>query len=370
MIHFQDFKRQWQELERETLEAVKKVGASGWYVMGSHHDQFQKELATFCDFKYCEGVGNGMDAIEIGLRALGVKAGDKVLTTPLSAFATTLAIHRAGGIPVFCDVDVNGLIDLSIADKAIREHQIRFFVPVHLYGQLIDISSLNQLREKHQLRVVEDAAQAIGAHALTTTKTESDIVTLSFYPTKNLGALGDGGAILTDDPELAKQSAALKNYGQSAKYVHDSLGMNSRLDELQAAILSVHLRYLPTFDQSRRSLAETYKNGLKNPQIRMLSSAIRQSVWHLFPVFLSSPLVRNQLVEHLSSAGIQANIHYPSLIPDQKAMNEIPFLVYGTLLQAKKIAETTASLPLHPYLTTKEVEQVIEGCNRFNSKDE
>ena len=243
--------------------------------------------------------------------------------TPLSAFATTLAIVRAGGIPVFVDVDEHGLLDLDrCADVLASDEAVRAMVPVHLYGNVADLERLAALRERFGLLLVEDCAQCIGATwASRPAGTVGQIAATSFYPTKNLGALGDGGAVATDDPALADRCRALRDYGQSAKYVHDLAGMNSRLDELQAAILGrALLPRLPRWTRRRRAVSEAYVAGIRHPLVRPLGAPERsQGVVHLFPVRVPAP-TRDAFVRHLRARGIQSAVHYPSLIPDQRAL--------------------------------------------------
>ncbi len=237
------FSRQWPLIGGDVLAAVAEVGAAGWYVLGSRLAAFEKILPRPAARRAAAGVGNGLDALEIGLRALGLQPGEKVLTSPLSAFATTLAILRAGGVPVFVDCDEAGLLDLAAARQCLAaDPEIRFCIPVHLYGFCLDLPELARLRDDFGLRMVEDGAQALGAgwagaEKLSQVGDVGQVLATSFYPTKNLGALGDGGAVLTDDPALEENIRRLRDYGQSGKYVHSELGLNSRLDELHAAIL-------------------------------------------------------------------------------------------------------------------------------------
>ena len=230
MIQANDFRRQWEDLREDALAAFEMVGASGWYVLGDEVRAFEDALAALWGFPHAAGVASGLDAIEIALRALGCRPGDRVLTTPISAFATTLAIVKIGAVPVFVDTDDQGLIDLVRCGELLQKRSdIRFFVPVHLYGFALDPSALRRLRDEYGLLMVEDCAQS--------TKAAGDLAATSFYPTKHLGAMGDGGAILMKDAALDTRVRALRDYGQTAKYQHDFIGYNSRLDELQAAYL-------------------------------------------------------------------------------------------------------------------------------------
>ena len=315
MILQNDFKRQWAEIGPAALAAVERVGASGRYILGREVEAFESKLAEFWGVSHAVGVANGMDAIEIALRALDLRAGQKVLTTPFSAFATTLAILRAGGVPVFVDVDDNGNIDLEqCRDVFSRDRSIRFFVPVHLYGNPLDLEKLAGLRRDFDLVIVEDCAQAIGArHGGRNVGTVGQAAATSFYPTKNLGAFGDGGALLTNDPSTASRARALRNYGQSDLYLHDELGLNSRLDELHAAVLSdALLPNLQRWTEARRQIAARYLREIQHFRtIKPAPSA--EPVWHLFPIFVEAG-ERDDVRERLLGGGIASGVHYPRLI--------------------------------------------------------
>ena len=369
MILQNDFKRQWVVVEDAAVAAVRRVGASGWYILGQEVEAFQSALAAFWGMRSALGVGNGMDALEIGLRCLNLQRGEKVLTTPLSAFATTLAIVRAGGVPVFVDVDEMGRIDLrQCADILRKDRSIRFLVPVHLFGLPLDMPELADLKREFDLRIVEDCAQAIGAsdHGIRV-GTVGQIAATSFYPTKNLGALGDGGALLTNDPALAQKAASLRNYGQTALYVHSEMGLNSRLDELHAAILrDAFLPNLQGWTEARCRIARRYQDSLNHPLIHLLRPGAEASaVWHLFPVMIADEM-RDNFRDYLRSRGIQTGVHYPHIIPDQAALS-----VNGShqspanLKNARRFATCELSLPVHPFLTEQEVVAVVEAFNEW-----
>ena len=273
MIQLNDFKRQWRETGEAALEAFAAVGESGWYILGQEVREFEIALARRWAAAHAVGVASGLDAIEISLKVLGCKAGDWVLTTPLSAFATTLAILKIGAVPVFVDTDEFGLIDLRACRKILEgRRDIRFLVPVHLYGHALNLHELRALREDCGCLIVEDCAQAISASfERLPAGSVGQMCATSFYPTKNLGAIGDGGAILTGNPEYAEAARCLRDYGQSAKYRHDRVGYNSRLDELQAAILRrVFLPRLSQWTARRIEIASQYLGGIRNRRIRVL----------------------------------------------------------------------------------------------------
>jgi len=348
------------------MAAVDRVGASGSYILGREVVAFEGKLAQFWGVSHVIGVANGMDAIEIGLRALDLGPGQKVLTTPFSAFATTLAILRAGGVPVFVDVDDNGNIDLEQCREVLsRERSIRFFVPVHLYGNPLDLEKLAGLKRDFDLVIVEDCAQAIGArHGGRNVGTVGQAAATSFYPTKNLGAFGDGGALLTNDPRVASRARALRNYGQSDLYLHDELGLNSRLDELHAAVLSdALLPNLERWTEARRQIATRYLREI--PPIRTIKPApSAEPAWHLFPIFVDAA-ERDKTRERLLGCGIASGVHYPRLIPEQPAMQLS--VSYETAMEpsnARRLASSELSLPIHPFLREEEVQMVIKSCRR------
>lgn len=363
-----DFGRQWGDTASDVLSAVARVGESGWYILGKEVESFEHDLAGVLRRRHAVGCASGLDAIEIALRSLRLAPGTKVLTTPLSAFATTLAIVRAGAVPVFVDVDEHGLVDLAACRCALREDaSIRAMVPVHLYGHVVDLGELERLAADFDVCIVEDCAQSIGAtFDGRPAGSVGALAATSFYPTKNLGALGDGGALTSDDDVLATRCRALRDYGQSGKYVHDELGLNSRLDEIHAAILDrAFLPRLARWTERRRSVAGTYIDQMDNPYVRVLPAPARSlSVWHLFPVRVSST-ARESFIRHLQACGVRAAIHYPRLIPDQKALSAGTFEVRGGLACARELAASEVSLPIHPYLRDQEIARVIDAVNSW-----
>jgi dTDP-3-amino-3,4,6-trideoxy-alpha-D-glucose transaminase len=367
MIVQNDFARQWKTIESSVIEAVRRVGSSGWYILGKEVEQFEHALAEQSGVAHAVGVGNGMDALEIALRCLGLCEGQKVLTTPLSAFASTLAILRIGGIPVFVDVDETGNLDLAQCREVLaRDRAIRFLLPVHLYGNPVNLGKLAELRDEFDLQVVEDCAQAIGAvNRDRRVGTVGQAAATSFYPTKNLGALGDAGAVLTNDASIAGQARTLRNYGQSSLYYHSELGLNSRLDELHAAILrDAFLPNLSNWTGRRREIARAYQRDIRHPEIRLLPvEADAGAVWHLFPVLVSEGK-RDALRDYLRTKEILTGIHYPRIIPDQQALEGFSDEKWPTSFErATHFAECELSLPIHPFLTDTEVATVIGACN-------
>lgn len=365
-----DFAAQWEDTNERVLSAVREVGESGWYILGSRVGELEQALADKLGRRHVIGCASGLDAIEIGLRALGLSPGQKVLTTPTSAFATTLAIVRAGGVPVFVDVDESGLLDLEWAEEALSaDRDIRYVVPVHLFGHALDLARLEELAKRHELGVLEDCCQAIGAASGgRPVGSVGQVSALSFYPTKNLGTLGDGGALMTDAPHTAELARRLRDYGQSARFVHERIGLNSRLDELHACILArAFLPKLDAWTARRRTIAARYRRELADhPGVRVLPVPPHsESVWHLFPVTVA-PGARAAFRAHLDARKVQSNVHYPHAIPSQKALAEVPFEVASSLTRAEALAASEVSLPIHPYMSEADVSRVVEAVLSFS----
>jgi dTDP-4-amino-4,6-dideoxygalactose transaminase len=357
-----DFARQWAEVRIDVLAAVERVGGSGWLILGEEVAAFEADLAAWWGAPFAVGVASGLDAIEIALRCAGIEPGDRVLTTPLTAFATTLAIMRLGAEPVWCDVRPSGGLDLEQALVAVRDDPtIRGAVPVHLYGHPLDPSGLSALRDAG-IAVVEDCAQSAGARRDgQPTGAVGVAAATSLYPTKNLGAMGDGGVILTSDAELADRARRMRDYGQARRYEHVEVGLNSRLDELQAALLrSAMLPRLTHWVSRRREIADRYLRGLRATGLRPIVPEAGQSANHLFPVQVvdRDPA---EVAQRLAQRGVGVGRHYPFLCPDQPAALGRGRSI-DSLPNARAIAAQELSLPIHPHLREEEVELVIGTC--------
>jgi dTDP-3-amino-3,4,6-trideoxy-alpha-D-glucose transaminase len=362
-----DFKAQWRCVREDTLKAMDRVGQSGWYILGDEVSHFEQQLAAFTGKRYAVGCASGLDAIELGLRIVGCQ-GKPVITTPLSAFATTLAIVRAGGIPIFIDTDRSGLLDLDKVERFVEKNHgpQHFLLPVHLFGHSLDLEHLRRLRERFEVTVVEDCAQAIGARSNgTNVGSASETAAISFYPTKNLGCMGDGGAVITDCEDFATLAKALRDYGQTGKYRHTFLGMNSRLDEIHAAILTdALLPRLVAFTERRREIAGYYRTGISSEMLEIPPEPHgSQSVYHLFPVLVKGD--RGNFQEYLTAQGIQCAIHYPLLIPDQPALRGQSYAVDGELKNAHLFTEKEVSLPIHPFMSDDDIERVVVACKNW-----
>jgi dTDP-4-amino-4,6-dideoxygalactose transaminase len=358
-----DFASQWDEIGEDALAAVDRVGRSGWLVLGDEVTTFEREFADWWGVPHAVGVGSGLDALEIGLRCAGVESGTRVLTTPLTAFATTLAVLRAGGEPVWCDVTDSGGMDLDRAEQALdADASIGVILPVHLYGHPLDPARLERLALEHDVIVIEDCAQAAGASRDgRSTGLAGLAAAVSLYPTKNLGAMGDGGVLLTAHEGVADRARRLRDYGQAGRYEHAEAGLNSRLDELHAAILRTAL--LPRLDawlERRREIAARYTDALGVGFLRPISAQGGGSAQHLYPVEVidSDPTA---VAAALSARGVIVGRHYPFLCSDQPAVAGVGSKA-DPLEVARRISEREISLPIHPFLEDLEVEAVIEAC--------
>lgn len=363
-----DFAAQWAEIGRDALAAMDRVGRSGQLVLGDEVAKFEAELARWWGIGHAVGVASGLDALEIGLRLAGVGPGDRVLTTPLTAFATTLAVLRIGAEPVWSDVDGSGGLDLGIADDVLaRDASIRAIVPVHLYGHPLDPDALGALAARHGVAVVEDCAQSAGAsRGGRPTGRAGFAAATSLYPTKNLGAMGDGGVVLTDDGGLAARARILRNYGQDSRYHHVVPGLNSRLDELHAAVLRTSM--LPRLDgwlARRAQIADRYGEELRGSVLEPVRPGGGRSAHHLFAVRVhdANP---SAVLDALARAGIATGRHYPTLCPDMPAVAGVGVRV-GNLPVARELAAAQMSLPIHPHLSDADVSRVVAACQAVGS---
>lgn len=364
MILMNDFKAEPPEIREAMYAAVKRVLDSGWFILGKELEEFELCWASTCGTDYAVGVGNGMDAIEIILRSLGIGPEDEVITTGMTAFATVLAIARAGATPVLADIDPEtGLMCRKSARNCFTP-KTKAIILVHLYGQVRDMASWVALSQDLGVKLIEDCAQAHLAQADGTVAGAFGVAgAYSFYPTKNLGAIGDAGAIVSSDEQLIDTAQRLRNYGQSLRYHHPDLGMNSRMDELQAALLSVRIRWLKPFTDRRQEIAETYFTNISNSRISFL--AVPQNPCaHAYHLFVIKCEQRNKLQEFLSKNGVQTLIHYPIPIHQQISMTSISRDPSG-LKRTEHFANTCLSLPCHPQMSDEDVAKVVKLVNDF-----
>ena len=351
------------ELDKDLRAAFERVYTASWYIEGREDAAFERAFADYLGVRCCVGCGNGLDALTLALRALGVGEGDEVILPSNTYIATALAVSYAGARPVFVEPDMATYnIDPARIEAAITE-KTRAIMPVHLYGQACDMDPILDIAARHGLFVVEDAAQAHGAtYKGRKVGTFGHAAGFSFYPGKNLGALGDAGAAVTDDEALAAKIRALGNYGSDYKYHHIYMGQNSRLDELQAAFLAAKLPHLDRMNEERRRIAGRYRDGMKNPLVTLPAEAPGcRHVYHLFAVRCRE---RDALADHLAARGIGTNCHYPIPLHLQGAYAGLG-IPKGALPLAEEISATQLSLPMYYGMTDEQVEAVIEGVNSF-----
>lgn len=364
MILMNDFQAEPAELIQKEVAAVEKVIKSGWYILGNEVKNFESAWASHCGVNYAVGVGNGMDAIEIGLRALNIGAGDEVITTPMTAFATVLAIIRAGATPVLADIDfATALLDPVSVERCLSS-RTKAVLLVHIYGQVRNMDIWVALCKHADIHLLEDCAQShLASWKGKIAGSFGTWGAYSFYPTKNLGTLGDGGAIITNSEELANQAKILRNYGQSQRYHHSALGLNSRLDEMHAAILSARLEWFGFFTDRRKEIAKAYVGGIKNPLVRLLAEPMdgKSHVYHLFVILCND---RERLSNYLREHGVDNLIHYPIPVHHQAPCKNIRQDTEG-LICAESHAARCLSIPCHPQMGDVDVSKVIEIINEF-----
>ena len=361
MIPFLDLKRVNESHEFAIRTATERVLNSGWYILGREVEAFESQFATYCQTKHCIGVANGLDALTLVLKAWDFPAGSEVIVASNAYIACILSITLAGLTPILVEPDPRTyLLDPARIEVAITT-RTRAILPVHLYGRCCDIEPIQKLAERYQLKILEDAAQAHGAtYGDKRAGNLGDAAGWSFYPSKNLGALGDAGAITTNDDVLAERLRALRNYGSSQKYVNDYLGHNSRLDELQAAILSAKLPALDSENDRRRELAKRYLAEIKNPTILLPPvDQVEQDVWHLFVIRHPQ---RDELRAYLRERGIGTDVHYPIPPHHQRAYASWSHL---ELPISEQLHHEVLSLPLNSVLTDEEVSYIIDTINQF-----
>lgn len=365
-VPFVSFKPLEKEIDQALHEAFERVLAASMYIHGDEDARFEKDFAGFIGAKYCVGCGNGLDALMLALKAMGVGPGDEVIVPADTFIATALAVTYVGADLVLVDPDLRtfnmdpGLIEDRITDKT------RAIIPVHLYGQSCDMERILDIAHRAGLYVLEDCAQAHGAgYKGKRVGTFGDAAAFSFYPGKNLGALGDAGACVTSNPVLADKIRALGNYGSARKYDHIYQGHNSRLDELQAAFLNVKLPLLDRMNEDRRRIAARYLEGINTPRVILPEVPdYSEPVWHIFPVRLNSASDREALEQHLTDHDIGTNKHYPIPVHLQKCYSDKGWK-RGDYPNAELIASTELSIPMYYGMSDEQIDYVIECINEF-----
>ena len=361
MIPYFDLKALNSNYQDELGDAISRVIKSGYYILGDEVSKFENEFSIYVNAKYCIGVGNGYDALSLIIRGYGFGKGDEIIVPANTYIASILPIVNAGAIPVLVEPY---LLTYNIDPNKIEEFitaKTKAILVVHLYGQAVDMAPVQLIADRYDLKIIEDCAQSHGSiYKDNMTGTLGDAAGFSFYPGKNLGALGDGGAILTKDKVLAKKIRSLRNYGSKKKYLNTYKGVNSRLDEIQAAILRVKLNYLEQENLSRKIIAQNYRENISNPKIILPSCENEEShVWHIFAIRTKK---RNEFKQYLFDNGIQSIIHYPIPPHKQKAFSELKNTNYPI---TEKIHNEVLSLPLNPVLSDKEIEKIISAVEAY-----
>jgi dTDP-4-amino-4,6-dideoxygalactose transaminase len=355
-----DLKAQYESIRSEVDEAIARVLEEASFIGGEDHREFEKEFATYCEAEACAAVGNGTDALYLALRALGIGPGDEVITVAHTFIGTAEPITLTGAVPVFVDIDEQTmLLDPEDLERAITV-RTRAIVPVHLYGQPCDMDRIHDIARRHRLKVVEDAAQAHGARwSGRRVGALSDATCFSFYPGKNLGAYGDGGAVVSDDRELVQRVRMLANHGRRDKYLHEMQGVNSRLDTLQAAVLRTKLLHLDQWNDARRRHAQSYCAALQHtPVILPVIDPRAESVWHLFVIRVGN---REVLGRVLKGQGISTGVHYPVPLHQQPAFDQ---LHCRRLPISERISCEILTLPLYPELKETAIERIADVIRR------
>lgn len=361
MIKFLDLHKINERFRPEIDAAIKRVLDSGWYILGKEDEKFESDFAAFCGVKHCIGCANGLDALNLIIKGYGFGAGDEIIAPANTYIASILAITQNNCTPVLVEPDLKtyninpDLIEEKITPKT------RAIMVVHLYGQAVEMEKIQELAKKYNLKIIEDSAQAHGAiYKGKRTGNLGAASGFSFYPGKNLGCLGDGGCVTTNDDELAAKIRAIRNYGSNIKYNNIFQGINSRLDEIQAAVLDIKYRFLDEDNEKRRKIADFYSKNIKNPLITLPETYAREShVWHIYPV---RTVNRNKLQQFLLDNGIQTLIHYPIPPHKQQCFKEWNNLSFPI---TEKIHEEILSIPISPVLSAAEMQKVVEVINEF-----
>ena len=361
MIKFLDLHKINERFRNEIDERITQVLDSGWYILGEQVRVFEKNFANFCGVKHCIGCANGLDALNLIIKGFGFTDGDEIIVPANTYIASILAISQNGCKPILVEPDINtyninpDLIEQKITDKT------KAIMVVHLYGQAVEMEKIWDIANRYNLKIIEDSAQSHGAmYKGKRAGNLGDASGFSFYPGKNLGCLGDGGCVTTNDDELAYRIRAIANYGSDYKYHHIFKGTNSRLDEIQAAVLDIKLKHLDEDNKRRREIAKFYRENIKNPNIILPQLKEEENhVWHIFAVRIND---RDRLKKYLEGNGIETNIHYPTAPHKQECYKELELLSFPV---SEKIHKEILSLPISPVLTNEEVTKIVKVINDY-----
>ncbi len=361
MIELNNFIAEYAEIKQEIDSVISSVLKSGQYILGDNVDNFERKLAKFIGVKYCVGVASGTDAITLSLLANGIGTGDEVITTNFTAYPTVAGIINSGATPILVDVSLdNALIDVNLIEAAISQ-KTRAIISVHLYGHPCNMKAIKEISEKYKLILIEDCAQALGAE-YNGKKIGSlgNCGAFSFYPTKNIGAYGDAGAVVTNNVSLYNQLISLRNYGNVNGHLHQENGLNSRLDEIQAAILGVKLKYVEEWNSRRIVIGNYYSDNIKNLELFFLDPNIK----HVYHIFAIRSKKRETLMNHLKTSNIETKVHYPTTIHQNDFVHSPNMSNY---YQSTLLANEVMSIPINPWLTENEILTVINSINEFKN---
>jgi dTDP-4-amino-4,6-dideoxygalactose transaminase len=363
-IPFFDLKKQYESIKAEIDGATRRVYASGWFILGPETEAFENEFAQYLGVQHAIGVNSGTDALHLAIRALGIGKGDEVITVPNTAVATVSAIEMAGATPVLCDVHADSMTMDADSFASVITDKTRAVIPVHLFGQSAELDAIIGIARQYKLAVIEDCAQAHGAkYQGQRVGSFGDIATFSFYPTKNLGAYGDGGAVVTNDARLAEKVKLLRQYGWRVRYESETSGVNTRLDEIQSALLRVKLKHLDAWNAARRERAAMYTELL--PSKRVIPPAEMPYSEHVFHLYVTQCSMRDYLSAFLKEREIGTAIQYPTPIHLQPAYQQLA--AEGSLPVSEKLAREILSLPLYPELPLSDVQTVADAIREFES---
>jgi dTDP-4-amino-4,6-dideoxygalactose transaminase len=364
MIPLVDLKAQYQQIKAEIDSAISRVVGSSQFILGEEVESFESEFASYCQTEHAVGVNSGTSALHLAMLAAGVKSGDEVITVSYSFIATAAAIRYLGAKPVFVDIDPQTCtLDVAQLERAITS-RTKIVMPVHLYGNCADMDPICDVARRHNLIIIEDAAQAHGAqYRGRRAGSIGDMACFSFYPSKNLGAFGEGGAIVTRHADLAEQMRILRDHGQTQRYRHDLPGYNYRMEALQGAVLRVKLHHLDDWNDARRKHAMAYRQLLREAEVGLLTeTANSRCVYHVFPIFTPQ---RDALQQHLESADVTTGIHYPIPIHLQTAYRDLGYRS-GDFPRTEKASRETLSLPIYPELTSDKVGYIANSVRHFS----
>lgn len=367
-VPYLDLKKMHEPILDKLDVAYHQVMERQWFIGGEADKQFEREFAQYCGVDYCVGVGNGLDAIRLILQAYNIGDGDEVIVPANTYIATALAVTYVGATPVFVDASIKDYnMDPCLIEDKITS-KTKAIIAVHLYGQLANMDEICKIARKYGLKLIEDAAQAHGAKSRgKRAGSFGDAAAFSFYPGKNLGALGDAGAVVTNDAELAEKIRAIGNYGSLKKYCHIYKGCNSRLDELQAAFLSVKLQYLEQWNEERRKIADVYSKQICNPNVILPKTPKEREkhIYHIYPILVQD---KENFIDFLQKRGIGTNVHYPTPIMEQGAYSELSEEIENYPV-TKRICAQEVSIPLYPGMTEEQISGVVASINGYRGEE-